>query len=133
MIGKNNPFNIRYNRLNHWKGQIGQTRGFCDFENYTYGVRAAAYLLMISYRKRGINTIRGIIYAFAPPSENNTSHYISYVSFHSDIDPDKILDSVMQYCIVLQNMAYFESHSFFAITDIYRIIKHFNLSLYEKK
>ena len=79
MIGKNNPLNIRYNRLNSWRGQTGQTKGFCDFESEFYCVRACLYLLAKSYRRRGLLTFEQLISAYAPPSENKTSIYVSYV------------------------------------------------------
>ena len=72
MIAKNNPFNIRVG--SRWLGLVGQNKGFCEFASMEYGVRAAAYLLMRSYRKRGIMSIRAIIERFAPSSENDTAH-----------------------------------------------------------
>lgn len=82
MIGKNNPLNIRYLKANNWKGQIGQTRGFCDFSSLEFGVRAAIYLLFVSYRRKGARTIGELISLFAPSSENDTESYIKYVSDH---------------------------------------------------
>ena len=79
MKGKNNPFNIRNNRRNKWLGQIGSRNGFCSFCSLDHGIRAAAYILMISYRRFGICTIEGIINRFAPSSENDTWNYIRYV------------------------------------------------------
>lgn len=79
MIGKNNPLNIRYSRLNTWRGQIGQTRGFVDFVSEFYGVRACLYLLAKSYRRRGFKSYNALINAYAPPTENNTRDYVFYV------------------------------------------------------
>lgn len=87
MIGKNNPLNIRYSRLNTWRGQIGQTRGFVDFVSEFYGVRAALYLLAKSYRKRGLRTYSSMIRAYAPPSENYTHSYVFYVCDHLGVFP----------------------------------------------
>lgn len=79
MIGKNNPFNIRYNPLNKWKGLTGNTRGFCDFEDIYFGIRTCMYLILRSYPKKNVLTVSEIINRFAPSSENNTDKYINYV------------------------------------------------------
>ena len=81
MVGKNNPFNIRYNPRNMWLGlEKDQVyHGFCNFVDIKYGIRAACYLLMVSYRKKGIVTISEIVSRFAPSSENDTEKYIQYV------------------------------------------------------
>lgn len=82
MIGKNNPLNIRYNRFNQWKGldlQKPQTKGFCNFIDVRYSIRACAYLLMRTYRKKGLRTYTELIRRYAPESENPTFAYIDYV------------------------------------------------------
>ena len=79
MIGKNNPLNVRYNHLNNWLGQIGQTRGFCDFDTLEHGIRAAAYLLIRSYAKKGAKSYAHKIELFAPPSGNDTNRYVDFV------------------------------------------------------
>ena len=79
MIARNNPFNIRYSPLNHWKGQVGYRKGFVLFRELKYGVRAAAYLFMKSYSSKGIKGIAEAIKRFAPPSENNTEAYVHFV------------------------------------------------------
>lgn len=87
MIGKNNPFNIRYSPLNKWKGLCGSTRGFCDFKDEYFGVRAAMYLLMRSYKKKNIETIKEMIERFAPPSENKTADYVAYICYNTHMLP----------------------------------------------
>lgn len=79
MIGKNNPFNIRHSSGNYWKGQTGYKDGFCVFSRLEYGVRAAAIIVMRSYRARGVLTFSEIINTWAPSSENPTSSYIKFV------------------------------------------------------
>ena len=79
MIGKNNPLNVRKSS-NEWLGQTGSTRGFCDFQNTDYCVRAAMYLICKTYRLRyGLKTYSQLISRYAPPKENNTAAYISFV------------------------------------------------------
>lgn len=74
----NNPLNIRYNPLNRWRGQVGEYKGFCVFENEAYGIRAA-FRILTTYIANGINTIESIVSRWAPPTENNTQRYIDFV------------------------------------------------------
>ena len=125
MIGKNNPLNIRYSKKNNWKGQIGQTRGFCDFSDIEYGIRACLYLLKKSYRKRGLLTFGELIKAYAPPSENNTQRYISYVCDKLDVYSfDKPIIST-EWIKMVHYMSIFEGNEV-SIKDIYKCyIKYF--------
>ena len=43
-------------------------------------------------RDYGINTIRGLINRFAPPSENDTRGYVNYISSQLGMDPDAEID-----------------------------------------
>ena len=80
MTYKNNPFNIRYNPDNKWKGQIEPKNGFCQFSDLKYGYRAA-FILIFNYKNlHEAETPRQIITTWAPPEENNTSHYLDIVS-----------------------------------------------------
>lgn len=79
MIGRNNPFNLRYSKNNHWLGLTGQTRGFCDFVNVDFCIRAVAIMIMRTYRKNNVITVSEIINRYAPPSENNTQKYVEFV------------------------------------------------------
>lgn len=78
MIGKNNVLNIR-NSNARWKGKIGSTRGFVDFDSIESCLRCGIYLLENTYARRNIVTIKDIISTWAPPCENNTKAYINYV------------------------------------------------------
>jgi len=80
----NNPFNIRYNSSNSWKGQTGSDGAFCVFDTMAHGIRAGGVLLR-NYLKAGKNTIRLILTRFAPSSENNTESYIAHVAKLSGI------------------------------------------------
>ena len=91
MIGINNPLNIRHSIWNPWRGEAEPCRGFCQFVTLEYGVRAACITLMRSYRKRGLKTIRQVLERWAPPSENNTDNYISFVCRKISMSPDEEL------------------------------------------
>ena len=69
MIGKNNPLNIRYVKRNCWKGLDLDNpcrKGFCNFIDVRYSIRACAVLLMQTYRKKGLRTYAELINRFAP-------------------------------------------------------------------
>lgn len=108
MIGRNNPLNIRYNPLNSWRGSSGKTRGFVNFRELKYGLRAAAYLLMVSYGRQGLYTVSEKIHRFAPPIENLTSKYVSYVCDHTDLLPFDNIESLTDLSKVLYYMWCYE-------------------------
>lgn len=130
MLSKNNPFNIRTG--NRWLGVEGSFRGFDKFETMDYGVRAACYLLMISYRRKGICRIFDIIMRFAPPSENATMAYIDYVCKGTGFSRNQIISTQYQYAKILSCMAYYESNTSLSVSYILQVISKFNISVYEK-
>lgn len=107
MIAKNNPLNVRFSIKNLWKGQTGQRKGFATFSNLSFGIRAACIIIMRSYRKRGLVTPRQIIGTWAPPSENNTDGYLSFVCRMMDINPDSEL-STLDYPMLIASMSWME-------------------------
>ena len=136
MIGRNNPFNIRYNGTSKWQGlneSDPSTRGFCNFISLDYGVRAALYLLIYSYRKKGIATIEQIIKRFAPITENDTEAYIKFVERKVWINRNDVLSNIFEYCMVLFAMSIFEGNRI-EFTEIYYIYCKFkkldNLKIY---
>ena len=110
MIGRNNPFNIRDNKRNKWLGQIGSCKGFCEFSQMDFGIRAVVIIVMVNYRRFGFKTISSIINRFAPPSENNTDNYIRFLTSHTEIAPLASLESEDQYCRVLVAMSQMEGN-----------------------
>lgn len=81
-IRNNNPGNIDY------VGQKGavledsvpaKQRRFAKFATMEEGVEALYHQLRL-YFKRGTNTVAAIIGKWAPPTENNTRAYITYVA-----------------------------------------------------
>ena len=87
----NNPFNIRQANQD-FLGETGEESGFVSFESSPFGVRAADKVLTTYGRDYGINTIRGLINRFAPPSENDTRGYVNYISSQLGMDPDAEID-----------------------------------------
>ena len=127
MIGKNNPFNIRFSRNNQWIGQIGQTNGFVDFSDRIYGVRAAALLVLRSYRSKGILTISEIINRYAPTTENNTAKYVEYVCNQLGVFPFDIPKDKDEYYKLLAAMSRYEGNPIsYAVIEF--VCKHFKIT-----
>ena len=77
-----NPGNLR---------PSGSATGFQQFKTPEEGISAVDKNLQ-SYGKKGINTLRGVISTWAPPSENDTNAYIKNASQRIGIDPDAPID-----------------------------------------
>lgn len=93
-LRNNNPGNIRLDgRI--WKGEAypSADRAFKQFISPAWGYRAM-FTVLGTYRSRyGINTLRGIIMRWAPPSENDTQGYIKTVASLAGIaDADATLN-----------------------------------------
>lgn len=77
-VTNKNPLNIRFSPMNDWRGQTGSRKGFCEFDSFMNGARAAMVLLC-NYVRKGYDTVPEIIARWAPASENNTKSYIRTV------------------------------------------------------
>lgn len=129
MIGTNNPLNIRYSRVNNWQGQTGRTKGFCNFSDVKYCIRAAFKILM-SYRRRGVKSYREIIYAYAPPSENNTENYLRFVCQQLDENSFSVPNSLYQFACLIRVMAIFEGNPLnLSSMEVFNIIAKFGLEI----
>jgi hypothetical protein len=84
-IVNNNPGDIRAGE--NWQGLTGTSaKGFCQFSNVCWGLRALAKDLTNKI-KEGVDTISLIINKYAPPSDSNpTAAYISNVAALTGID-----------------------------------------------
>lgn len=130
MIGKNNPLNIRYSLLNRWRGQDGSNKGFCQFVDIKYGIRAACILIMRSYRKKGLKTIRQVIERYAPPTENDTENYISFVCRQVGMSPDEELRPE-DYAHLISAMSYMEVgfSDFVTIPEVLDVIDLYEIKI----
>ena len=93
-LDNRNPGNIRRSKV-RYRGEVRPSRDpdFKQFETLTWGYRAI-FVLLDTYRIRyGLDTIRGMISRWAPPSENHTDLYIRAVAADTGIDPDEPLDT----------------------------------------
>lgn len=91
MLSINNPGNIRKDGQ-HWLGETepSSNASFKEFDTIAYGYRAM-FIDLRSKINAGTNTLRKIIYKYAPPSENNTTAYVTNVSNWANVNPDKVL------------------------------------------
>lgn len=95
-----NPGNIDYNSANKWQGQVGIEPApvggrarFAVFQTHEYGIRTLAALLAVYQDRHHLNTVRGIINRWAPPSDNNnTSAYVANVARKVGVEPDAVVD-----------------------------------------
>lgn len=89
-----NPGNIRQSKV-RYKGEVRPSRdpAFKQFESLAWGYRAI-FVLLDTYRIRyGLDTIRGMISRWAPPSENHTETYIRAVADAIGIPDGQPLDT----------------------------------------
>lgn len=89
-----NPGNIRQSKV-RYKGEVRPSRdpAFKQFESLAWGYRAI-FVLLDTYRIRyGLDTIRGMISRWAPPSENHTETYIRTVADAVGIPDRQPLDT----------------------------------------
>lgn len=93
-LDNRNPGNIRRSQV-RYKGEVRPSRdpAFKEFESTAWGYRAI-FVLLDTYRIRyGIDTIRGMIARWAPPSENPTDAYVRSVVRLTGIAEDRPLDT----------------------------------------
>lgn len=91
-VRNNNPLNIRESKgdSTQWKGEalLDTDKAFEEFKNPAFGFRAGARVLR-SYARQGFQTLSEMINRFAPDHENDTNHYINFVSEQTGIAPNQ--------------------------------------------
>lgn len=92
-VRNNNPGNLEASSSNPWVGQTGSDGRFAKFETPEHGIRALGRNL-ISYQRKGIDTVSDIINRWAPPSDNNdTTAYIKAVCAQLGVTADQPIDA----------------------------------------
>ncbi|MDC9603927.1 structural protein [Xenorhabdus griffiniae] len=91
-IRNHNPGNIRHG--DKWQGLCSRQtdKSFCQFIAPEYGIRAMLKILRNYVKLYGDNTIRQFISRWAPPNENNTESYITYVSQAVGVSCHAVID-----------------------------------------
>ena len=119
----NNPLNIRRSKA-QWLGMrdFPTDKQFCEFQNITWGFRAAFMLLSTYYLKHKCCTIRQVITRWAPPSENNTANYIDLVCSATKLRPDDLLPAPLKdmntWCSIVRAMAKMECGKWWPISVV---------------
>ena len=126
MIAKNNIFNIRAGQ--NWQGRTGVRKGFVEFMNKEYAIRAWL-LLMRTYRRRGLTTIRQIVTTYAPPKENNTEGYIDYVCSQTKYNAGYALEADSTYILLGIAMAAMETSTVLHYHEIYNVMQTFKIRI----
>lgn len=88
-----NPGNIRRSNT-RYVGEVERPTDpeFRQFVAVEWGYRAM-FVLLYTYRLRyGLNTLRGLIGRWAPPSENRTESYIRFVADRCGLDEEEPID-----------------------------------------
>lgn len=115
-VRNNNPGNIERNQT-AWQGMSDDQSSderFIVFDTPEMGVRAMARTLNTYNKRYGLNTIRDIIYRWAPPNENDTENYIRVVSERSGVDPNReinLQDNPEEMNAVIREMIFMEGGS----------------------
>jgi len=80
-IRNNNPGNIRRGSKRIWEGEVypGTDPSFSQFRTMAYGVRALL-IDLVNKHKGGLKNVQGIIYKYAPPTENYSARYAKFVA-----------------------------------------------------
>lgn len=91
-IRNHNPGNIRRS-ADRWQGMSAQQTDpdYVQFDAPEWGLRALAKVLLNYQGMHRLQTLAQIIQRWAPPTENNTSSYLSHVSQLTGIPPDAVL------------------------------------------
>lgn len=88
-----NPGLIR--KGNDWQGllpaNMNPDKEFDAFVSAEMGFRALVRILLNYRRKHNLKTVAGIISRWAPPNENDTAKYISFVCSSVGVGPDEEL------------------------------------------
>ena len=109
-----NPLNIRRESGTHWLGQSRQQRDkeFVQFEADLFGLRAAFRILRSYLTVHDLQTLRQVIYRWAPPEDGNaTRTYVELVAQYTDISPDALLrwGDKQKLISIVKAMAWIES------------------------
>ncbi len=87
-IRQNNPGNIRPG--DNWNGMTGQDGGYLIFRDVRYGIRAMVKVLRNYQRLHNLETVKQIIYRWAPPADNNpTNAYVKHVAEYLRVATDQ--------------------------------------------
>jgi hypothetical protein len=107
-VRNNNPGNVDRTSI-QWQGMSATQSDprFITFIAPQWGFRCMARILLGHYRE-GLNTIHALINEWAPPSENNTSAYVTDVAEKMGVGVDETLSLPAQLPAMLKAIAQHE-------------------------
>lgn len=124
-LRNNNPGNL-IRTANAWQGKIpynvSKDAKFEQFTEIKFGIRAMMKDLINDINK-GKNTVKKLIYEYAPPNENNTQAYINAVCKSIGVTQDQVITKVNNEFLKLLSRAIMKvelgtSHTLIKDTDI---------------
>lgn len=89
----NNPGNIRRDAT-AWQGEstLQDDPDFLRFDTPELGLRALMKIIINYQAKYEIEHIQGLIYRWAPPSENDSNAYVADIASHCCVAPTAYFD-----------------------------------------
>ena len=91
----NNPMNLMESSIN-WVGQMKPTSDpehfLAEFISIADGLRAGMLNLAAKQVKHGLNTWGKIIPVYAPPSQNDSVAYTSFICKETGVGPEQVID-----------------------------------------
>ena len=97
----NNPFALIQEKPSNWQGLVRGSKGFLQFLEPKWGVRAGYINLVNTYLLRGLNTIEKIFPVYAPVSDGNKpDKYIEFVETFTKIKRNSIIDDADKLYII---------------------------------
>lgn len=93
-IRMNNPGNIELRPETDWLGKtrLQDHKRFIRFIRPEYGIRAIMKILITYQDTHKLVNIKEIIYRWAPPVENDSNSYVSFVSNMLEVKPHTVID-----------------------------------------
>jgi hypothetical protein len=105
-----------------WQGEVrpSQDKSFCQFKNMAYGYRALIKLLQNYRRLYRCRTIADFIQRWAPPSENNTSGYITRVCREMQVPESYVpdVDDMATMCAFASAISLVENGKLAVMADV---------------
>lgn len=102
-----NPLNVKFREADPWEGQVGYDEfGHAVFDEWEYGIRAAALVLRSYAVIHEIDTVEGIVKRFA---EGNQESYIAFLCDRLGVSPADSIDVIARMPELLRAMSRFES------------------------
>lgn len=106
-LRNNNPGNL-VRTFSAWQGKIPYSQSkdprFEQFTTVTHGLRAM-YKDLINDINKGKNTVKKLIYEYAPPHENNTEQYVAQVCKTIGVKPDEVIKEINNKFLILLGRA----------------------------